>query len=303
MPHQQQISHSLWGQFERRFAQQLQKRVSCNLKGHFESLSLSTEQHRALTYSFQSGGKSLRALLAYFCAQSLQLHSTLADSVAVAVEMAHTYTLIHDDLPAMDDDSFRRHRPSHHKVFPEAASILTGDALQAEAFKVLSKCRKLTSCQKLYSIEKLSEALGSDCLIKGQWNDLFAQPNNLNQAQAIHLRKTGDLFSFVLQAVGFIKCSKKDEKTFFEIGQLLGLCFQIQDDLLDFKADFKALGKLESSDSRDDKIDKGVMAFLTYDKACDLLKEKKSGLYALLKKSKLENTLLEKLIFGKILTV
>ena len=303
MQGQQQKTHNLWEEPDARFAQQLRKRVSHRIKQHIQTLNLSKTQYQALTYSFQSGGKCLRAILGYFCAHSLKLPLPLIDSIAVAVEMTHTYTLIHDDLPAMDDDSFRRHRPSHHKVFPEAASILTGDALQAEAFKVLSKCYNLTNSQKLYTIEKLSNAIGSDCLIKGQWNDLFTEPSNLEQATLIHLRKTGDLFSFVMQSVGFIKRPDKDNTLFFDIGQLLGLCFQIQDDILDFQSDFKALGKLSSSDKKNQKINKGIMAFLPYQDALDLLSQKKNLLHTLLNEAELGNTLLEKLIFGKILTV
>ena len=150
---------------------------------------LCSEQKRALCYTLRSGGKSLRATLAYVLAHSLGIHINQVDSIALATELAHSYSLIHDDLPCMDDDNFRRHRPSHHKAFDQAASVLTGDALQAEAFYVISHCNRISTSHKVFCLQQLSKTLSSEHLIQGQWQDLFDRPQTFSDLKLIHQRK------------------------------------------------------------------------------------------------------------------
>lgn len=286
------------------------QRTSCLYKsrvlGHFEKLlqtkALEKKQAQALSYTLKSGGKSLRANLCYFTAQSLGLRLTQVDDIALATELAHTYSLIHDDLPSMDDDSFRRHRPSHHKAFNEAASILTGDALQAEAFYVLSHSKELNNSQKVHALKELSRTLSSEHLIQGQWKDLFTPPATCREVEFIHLRKTGDLFSFVLTSTAFLKYGEKYQDLFYQLGQQLGLAFQIQDDIFDAQGNFATLGKLSSSDNKHGE-QKGVTQFLTIDKAEEKIQNIKKSLSTTIEFLGMENTLLPKLIFGKILTL
>lgn len=278
-----------------------QARAHDCIRTYINARKIATLQKEALWYSFQSGGKSLRACLVYSCGSSLGLSLNQLDPLATAIELAHTYSLLHDDLPCMDDDNFRRHRPSHHKAYPQAASILTGDALQAEAISILARTKVVPEQKKISIIQFFSQTLGSEKLIQGQWLDLFSIPNSLEDVQHIHLRKTADLFSFALGATFILKSSQPQSLEIgSQLGQLLGLAFQVQDDLLDHQANFKQLGKLVSSDSKNGR-QKGVLAFINEKQAQELLYDLKDRLYNQLACEDLQDSLLALLIFGKIL--
>lgn len=280
------------------FLKRMRASLCQQLKKHFSAQHLSESQKHALLYSFEHPGKMLRGCLCYVTATSLNIPTHQVNSLAMAVECAHAYTLIHDDLPAMDDDSFRRGQPSHHKKFPEGGSILIGDALQAETFALLSQCTQLTPDQKIYALKQFSEALSAQGLIAGQWEDLYEPPRTLCALKSLHEKKTGLLFGALLKTTGYLKGGAAQADTLSKLGNDLGFAYQIQDDLHDKSANFLTLGKLKSSDKA-----KGVLAFLSEKEALTLLNDTKNVIRDSLIELSCQKTLLEHVIFDKILTV
>jgi geranylgeranyl pyrophosphate synthase len=211
--------------------------------------------HEAMRYSVLGGGKRIRPALVFATARTLGLSEAEVDSVACAIEFVHVYSLVHDDLPAMDDDDLRRGRPTCHKAFDEATAILTGDALQSLAFQVLACDPTLTAspATRLRLIELLGEASGTFGMAGGQAIDLAAEGTALNIAQIeeMHARKTGALIrASVLMAA---TCVPTLEGRLYEalagFVDPIGLAFQIQDDLLDVLGDVSTLGKAVGADS------------------------------------------------------
>ncbi|HOK65426.1 MAG TPA: polyprenyl synthetase family protein [Anaerohalosphaeraceae bacterium] len=211
----------------------------------------------AMIYTVLSPGKRIRAALVQWCCRvvSGQVNEN-ALNTAAAVEMVHTYSLIHDDLPAMDDDDFRRSRPSCHKQFDEATAILAGDALLTFAFEVLAA--EITPPQTAVQMVRiLAEAAGPAGMIAGQIKDLQSQgvEGTLSELQSIHICKTGRMFaaSAELGAVAG-RASEKHQKALARFGLDIGLGFQIADDLLDVSATSEQLGKTAGKDSRQKKL-------------------------------------------------
>ncbi len=187
--------------------------------------------HRAMRYSVMSGGKRLRPLLCLAAADAVGGDVRQALKPAVAVELFHTYTLVHDDLPCMDDDDFRRGRPTVHRVFGEANALLAGDALQALAFEVLAGARPAGRL-----VLELACAAGSAGVVGGQVEDLAANPEKVDEATVryIHQHKTADLFGAAVR-MGALSGGARaaDLKALAEYARCLGLAFQIVDDVLD----------------------------------------------------------------------
>ena len=204
----------------------------------------------AMRYSLLAGGKRLRPLLTLAACKLVGGDFTDALPAAVAVEMVHTYSLIHDDLPAMDDDDLRRGRPTSHRQFDEATAILAGDALLTEAFAQL---RGLPPGTRGDCMGLLAEAAGPRGMVGGQMDDMLAetQPGtSVDQLEAIHARKTGALITASL-AMGS-RCGDAGEPEMTAItryGQRLGLLFQLTDDLLDATGDAAAMGKAAGKDA------------------------------------------------------
>lgn len=210
--------------------------------------------HRAMRYSCLSGGKRFRPLLVYATADALQIAKERVDALACAVEMIHAYSLIHDDLPAMDDDDLRRGQPTCHRAFDEATAILAGDALQAVAFKVLVSDPEITEDAniRLEIIDTLVHASGSRGMAGGQMIDLEAVGCELSVAELerMHLMKTGAL---IQASVDLVALAKRDLPPSIRQGlnayaKNLGLAFQIRDDILDLIADTETLGKTQGAD-------------------------------------------------------
>ena len=210
--------------------------------------------HEAIRYSVLGGGKRVRPALVFATARTLGLAEADVDAIACAIEIVHVYSLVHDDLPSMDDDDLRRGRPTCHKAFDEATALLVGDALQPLAFQWLARDPTLraTPAVRLGLIDLLAAAIGTYGMAGGQAIDLQAQGRDLDLAQVddMHARKTGALISAsVLMAA---ECVMERETASYHALQrfaaAIGLAFQIQDDLLDVLGDVTTLGKATGAD-------------------------------------------------------
>jgi geranylgeranyl diphosphate synthase type II len=211
----------------------------------------------AMAYSLMAGGKRLRPVLVLLACEAVGGDSARAMPAACAVEMVHTYSLIHDDLPAMDDDDFRRGRPTNHKVFGEALAILAGDGLLTRAFEVVAReihpGDVAAAC-----VAELARASGMIGMVAGQVADLEAehQPDlTISQLEAIHRRKTGCLLTSSLVMGGLCGgASARETEALSTYGQCLGLAFQITDDLLDIRGDVGIMGKAVQKDAAHGKL-------------------------------------------------
>jgi geranylgeranyl diphosphate synthase type II len=215
-----------------------------------------THLREAIRHSLLAPGKRLRPLLVLMAAEACGSSPEQAMPAACAVEMVHTYSLVHDDLPAMDDDDLRRGRPSCHAAFGEATAILAGDALQALAFEVLAKYVQPPQIAARCCAE-LATAAGAESLVGGQADDLDAEFATLgvSQLEAIHRRKTGAMFRVSLRLGGIVaQASDEHISRLDDYGANLGLAFQIIDDLLDVEGDVKTLGKRAQKDSTRGKL-------------------------------------------------
>lgn len=213
--------------------------------------------NRALHYVMGNGGKRMRPMLVYITNDMFGGKIEDADNAAMAVELIHTYSLVHDDLPAMDDDDLRRGQPSCHCAFDEATAILVGDALQSMAFEVLSKPSSLSANTQLKMVHTLAVASGAFGMCGGQALDMEAtnQALNLDALKHLHQLKTGALIkaSILLGAYASQKATEDDLKTLEQYAEHVGLAFQVQDDVLDVVGDTEQLGKPQGSDSEQGK--------------------------------------------------
>ncbi|TYO98751.1 farnesyl-diphosphate synthase [Geothermobacter ehrlichii] len=215
---------------------------------------LPSSLHRAMRYSVFAGGKRIRPVLMMAACQAVGGEREAVLPAACAMEMIHTYSLIHDDLPAMDDDDFRRGRPTNHKVFGEAHAILAGDALLTEAFDLLSRpdvLTGLTADARLRLIHLLARGAGSRGMVAGQVVDMESEGKKIDfpTLEFIHTRKTGALILAAIQAGALI--GSADDGAFDRLaryGRAAGLAFQIADDILDIVGDQEVLGKDVGSD-------------------------------------------------------
>ena len=215
--------------------------------------------HHAMRYATLEGGKRLRPILCYATAEALDIPLNQLDGVASAVEIIHSYSLVHDDLPAMDNDDLRRGKPSCHKEFDEATAILAGDALQALAFYIITHDKQLQAKAetRIRMIEMLANACGSRGMAGGQAIDLSSVGMSLDVAQLedMHIHKTGALIraSIVLASLCSSSDSAQQTEKLDHFGKCIGLAFQIKDDILDEEGDTEKLGKNKGSDRAQNK--------------------------------------------------
>jgi len=215
--------------------------------------------HQAMRYAVLAPGKRVRPILVYATAAALGIDLNRVDGAASAVEIIHAYSLIHDDLPAMDDDDLRRGRPTCHRKFDEATAILAGDALQALAFYIISHDPQMTpdAAARLQMVEKLSLFSGSRGMAGGQAIDLAAVGKSLNIAEleTMHIHKTGALIRTCVQlaALSTDKLSQQQHQALDSYAKSIGLSFQVQDDILDVTGDTVTLGKTQGADSARNK--------------------------------------------------
>ena len=216
---------------------------------------------KAIHYSVLNGGKRIRPQLVLLMAEALKVDVSpkTIDLMAAAGELIHCYSLIHDDLPSMDDDDFRRGKLSCHKKFDEATAILAGDAIQPLALEILTtiKDEKLQPIQKLKIINLFAMACGPRGMVEGQSRDLAAEGKKINieDLDQIHFLKTGKLIEACVESICVLKdgLSKKDLRAFLNFARKFGLAFQIKDDILDVLGDEKKIGKPINSDSEKNK--------------------------------------------------
>jgi len=220
--------------------------------------SIEPTLQQAMRYGLLNGGKRIRPALVYLACELSGGTPELADKAAAAIECIHSYSLIHDDLPAMDNDDLRRGKPTCHIAFDEATAILAGDALLTLAFELLSQPdSRFQPTQQLQMLQCLSKASGERGMVLGQAFDLahVDQPLTLEQLQAMHSHKTGALIVAALElgalAAGSTDPIRLDCLRLF--GQKMGLAFQIKDDLLDIESDTQTLGKPQGSDQLQNK--------------------------------------------------
>ena len=208
----------------------------------------------AAMYSLLAKGKRIRPIMMLTTLQSYGIDYKKYIDVACAIEMIHTYSLIHDDLPSMDNDDLRRGRLTCHKAFDEATAILAGDALLTEAFGVVCRNAFLTDNQKVQIVTLLSQAAGQSGMIYGQQQDLAFENKQatLEELKDIHNYKTGCLFQAPLVMAGII-ARPTDLENLKKLGTMIGLLFQIQDDILDVIGDEATLGKKTGSDLKQGK--------------------------------------------------
>ena len=237
-----------------------QSRVERALDARLPSKNvLPKKLHDAMRYSTLDGGKRMRPMLAYATGKALGLSEDILDGPACAVELIHVYSLIHDDLPAMDDDDLRRGKPTSHIAYDEATAILTGDALQALAFEILANdpSIKADASSRLKMITTLTKASGSQGMVGGQAIDLESVGTELTlpELENMHIHKTGAL---IRASVNMAALAKSDldptvAKKLDHYAKCIGLSFQVKDDILDEESDTATLGKTQGKDQENNK--------------------------------------------------
>jgi geranylgeranyl diphosphate synthase type II len=240
------------------------ERIEASLKQALpSSWDVPLRLREAMLYSLEAGGKRLRPALVIAAAEAVFGKTETLNAampVACAVEFIHTYSLVHDDLPAMDDDDFRRGKPTNHKVFGEAMAILAGDALLTHAFYLIPQAARqggVGADVALAIVEDLAKLAGAPGMVGGQVADMLGEQGitSIHELEYIHLHKTSDLIAFSVMAGGRIGgATEKQLELLALYGRNIGLAFQIQDDILDLIGDEKKLGKKTNSDVQQNKV-------------------------------------------------
>ena len=253
---------------------QYRERVNSRLEGYLSSIpsssNYSSELKDIMKYSVLAGGKRFRPILTYTVAGLFNSEFEKVDSSACAIELIHIYSLIHDDLPAMDDDDIRHNQPASHKVFGEAQAILAGDGLQALAFHIISSDPLVHSSTKIKLLELLSSS--SYAMAEGQSIDLsvVSKKVDLDVLDQMHQKKTGALLNCAIKFGALLTdASEKDLSILESFSNHVGLAYQVQDDVLDVTTSDEVLGKRQNSDAVKNKpsypaiigLDKSIRTF------------------------------------------
>ncbi len=237
----------------KQLTQHYQQRVDQALEQLIDNTSnIADELHQAMHYSIFNGGKRIRPLLVYLTGEALDIPAQYQDASACAVELIHCYSLVHDDMPAMDDDDLRRGQLTCHKQFSEATALLAGDALQTLAFEALSQNNYLDAGLIVPMIQGLAHASGAAGMAGGQAIDLSSTGQNLSleQLKVMHEHKTGALIraSVQLGALCSSDTTSSEIEALDNYAKNIGLSFQIKDDILDIESDTQTLGKQQGAD-------------------------------------------------------
>ena len=238
----------------------------------------------AMKYGLFSGGKKIRSKILIDVGSLFKLDYKTLIVIGAAVECIHAYSLIHDDLPCMDDDSIRRGKPSAHIKFGEATAVLAGNSLLTMAFEILShKDLRISEKIKIDLINKISESSGHLGIAGGQYLDLSYEKKKVSFQKILNmeLKKTGKLFEFCCLGPLLIKKNKKNLNSFSKIGKDIGLLFQIIDDLIDFKGETKLAGKKTKKDKKKGKAT--IISLLGHDNAVKYANKLKLNIYNKLK--------------------
>lgn len=210
----------------------------------------------SMLYSIRAGGKRIRPLLVLATLEDLEMQSDDAFHIAAALELIHTYSLIHDDLPSMDDDDLRRGQPTNHKVHGEAMAILAGDAMQTLAFETLANLPSTEPRKAIELVRLLAVASGANGMVAGQVLDIEGEKKSLSlqQLERIHMNKTGALLSCCIESAALLAdLANEPMAAIKQYAKNIGLAFQIQDDILDVTGTTEELGKNAGSDESSEK--------------------------------------------------
>lgn len=234
-----------------------QDSVDSFLKQCIDAQSIDPQLQDAMLYSLFNGGKRVRPALVYIVNKMLGGSLEQADSAAAAIECIHSYSLVHDDLPAMDDDDLRRGKPTCHIAYDEPTAILVGDALQCLAFELIANDSGLNTDTRIRLIKLLAKASGHQGMVVGQAFDLrnVGKPLTLKQLEAMHQHKTGALLKCAV-LIGAVVSEQVSDQQLQHLGQYadaIGLAFQVQDDILDIEGDSSVIGKPQGSDLEKEK--------------------------------------------------
>lgn len=236
----------------------MQLRIESVLDDHLPATNIVPEElHEAMRYSALDGGKRVRALLAYAAGEFCESKLEKIDIAAASVELIHAFSLVHDDMPCMDNDDLRRGKPSTHKKYGDALALLVGDALQSLSFQLISQDDNLRSSQKIKMLHMLALASGSRGMAGGQAIDLASIDLPLTQVEleTMHIHKTGALIR-AATLLGAYSVYDQDEdklKALDHFAKSIGLAFQVVDDILDAEADTETLGKTAGKDEKNNK--------------------------------------------------
>ncbi|KAB8128475.1 polyprenyl synthetase family protein [Gracilibacillus oryzae] len=238
------------------YIQEERSKLNQLLSRYLNHLSTPEILGQSTKYSIEAGGKRLRPILMKLTCEGLNGDPERVYPAAMALEMIHTYSLIHDDLPAMDNDTYRRGMLTNHKKFDEATAILAGDGLLTNSFQLITETDYYTDSEKVFIIKKLAEASGLEGMVAGQVMDMQAEKEltTVEQLENIHRLKTGKLLTFSVVTGAFLANAKQEILEMMEqFGTTIGLIFQIQDDILDVIGDQEIMGKASGSDEGNQK--------------------------------------------------
>jgi len=234
-------------------------RIEEKLPLYVENLNAPEIIKQAMVYSLKAGGKRIRPLLLLATLHALGKETEIGLPVACAIEMVHTYSLIHDDLPSMDNDDLRRGKPTNHRVFGEAMAILAGDGLLTYSFQIIANIQhpEITSDTKIALISKLAQAAGPEGMVAGQVADIQGEGKRLSleELEYIHINKTGRMLEYSVLAGAILGGATPEQmRQLGSFAHHLGLAFQIRDDILDIEGTEEKIGKPVGSDIQNQKI-------------------------------------------------
>ncbi|MFJ7735505.1 polyprenyl synthetase family protein [Lysinibacillus sp. NPDC097287] len=266
--------------------------VEAEMYALVEKIEAPTDLKKSMLYSLEAGGKRIRPLFVLAVLDVYGKDKQDALIVGAVIEMIHTYSLIHDDLPSMDNDDFRRGKLTNHKVFGDALAILAGDALNTLAFGVLARMN-LSAEKRIELVNLLSVAAGAEGMVGGQVLDIEGEKRqlNLSELEHVHVNKTGALLRFSIESGAVLADATPEERAILvEYAHHIGLAFQIQDDILDIEGTSEELGKTAGKDEASDKST--YPALLTLDGAKEKLSEHYNYAIAALEKLDVDTSLL-----------
>ncbi|OUZ13040.1 farnesyl-diphosphate synthase [Bacillus pumilus] len=225
---------------------------------YVQELTIPKDLKSSMLYSLKAGGKRLRPVLVLALLNAYGKNEEDGIPVGCAVEMIHTYSLIHDDLPCMDDDDLRRGKPTNHKVYGEATAVLAGDALLTESFRLITSqlSSSVSADKKIRIVDELVKSAGALGMVGGQFDDMEAEQKQVSLAEleSIHARKTGKLLTFSVAAGAMLAgASDGDIEKLREFSYHIGIAFQIRDDILDLEGSEEKIGKRVGSDTANEK--------------------------------------------------